>query len=265
MSHLLCRGIFHLFVVFGLVLAGAATGAASQQMPSFPEDALTLRDDVYLQLLRPGVWRHVSFEDLPGIGPFPSNGLVVSAAEGVLLIDTAWNPEQTAAVLDWAERELGAVRALIVTHAHGDRMGGISEVHARAIPSLAYTATAEFAQASGAGRIQQAVPSPYGLEPWGLAGEIYFPGGAHTADNAVVYLAQSQVLAGSCMVRAMAMQSMGNTADADMTAWPASIMRLQQRYPAVEVVVPGHGLPGGAELLRHTLDILKATSGAANE
>ena len=38
-------------------------------------------------------------------------------------------------------------------------------------------------------------------------------------------------------------------ADADLLAWPDSLRRISARYPKAEVVIPGHGLPGGPELL----------------
>ena len=34
-------------------------------------------------------------------------------------------------------------------------------------------------------------------------------------------------------------------ADADLAEWPTSVERIQKHYPEAEVVIPGHGLPGG--------------------
>jgi hypothetical protein len=49
---------------------------------------------------------------------------------------------------------------------------------------------------------------------------------------------------------------MGNTTQADLEGWPRAIATLQQRYRDVRVVVPGHGEPGGPELLVHTRELL---------
>ena len=39
---------------------------------------------------------------------------------------------------------------------------------------------------------------------------------------------------------------------------PNAVGRLQKRYSQTELVVPGHGEPGGRELLAHTLELLAA-------
>jgi metallo-beta-lactamase class B len=59
------------------------------------------------------------------------------------------------------------------------------------------------------------------------------------------------------MVRDLTTESMGNTEDADLAAWPSTIARVIAAYPAVRIVVPGHGALGGLELLRHTQALLK--------
>ena len=50
----------------------------------------------------------------------------------------------------------------------------------------------------------------------------------------------------------------GNVADADLAEWPTSVERIQKHYPEAEVVIPGHGLPGGLDLLQHTANVVKA-------
>jgi len=44
----------------------------------------------------------------------------------------------------------------------------------------------------------------------------------------------------------------GKLSDADIDAWSASIQRVMERYPEATVVIPGHGVPGGLDLLDHT-------------
>ena len=95
------------------------------------------------------------------------------------------------------------------------------------------------------------------LERFGVSGELFFPGPGHTADNATVWLQENRVLAGGCLVRALTATSMGNTSEADLESWPRAIAALQARYPDVGIVVPGHGEPGGPELLAHTRELLR--------
>ena len=225
--------------------------------PSAPRGATALQADVFVQPIAPGVWRHVSYKRYPDSGYFPSNGLIVAGPDGALIIDTAWDTKQTARVLDWVEVNVGPARALLITHAHDDRMGGIAEADRRHIPSYALSETVQRARERGWPPIQHAVTSVFRLETLGVPGELFFPGPAHTVDNATVWLQETQVLAGGCLVRAAAATSMGNTSDADLNAWPRAITMLQERYPRVRLVVPGHGEPGGPELLAHTRDLLE--------
>jgi metallo-beta-lactamase class B len=87
--------------------------------------------------------------------------------------------------------------------------------------------------------------------------DIGYFGPAHTPDNIVVYLPDDRVLFGGCMVKSMASMNAGNTQDADMRNWPKAISGLLGKYRDATQVVPGHGEPGGLELLHHTLDLLK--------
>ena len=52
--------------------------------------------------------------------------------------------------------------------------------------------------------------------------------------------------------------SAGNVADADLAEWPTSVERIKEKhYPEAEVVIPGHGLPGGLNLLQHTANVVQ--------
>ena len=85
--------------------------------------------------------------------------------------------------------------------------------------------------------------------------EVFYPGAGHARDNVMVWLPQSGVLFGGCAVRAAGTTALGNVADADLTSWPVAIRRAIERYGEANVVVPGLGEPGGADLLRHTLTL----------
>ncbi|MCG8588674.1 MAG: subclass B1 metallo-beta-lactamase [Proteobacteria bacterium] len=226
-------------------------------LPEPPPDAFELSRDVFVQPVVPGAWRHVSYRRFP-TGMFPSNGLVVRTSEGALVVDTAWNPAQTAKILDWAERQVGPVAAVLITHAHDDRLGGIEAVHERGIESVALSLTAELARRDGWPAPTRIVPSGFSLEPYGIAGEFFFPGAGHSPDNAVVYFEDAAVLAGTCMIRSERAETLGNLGDANVTSWPDAVRAIRDRYPRVEVVVPGHGPLGNAQLLVHTLRLLEA-------
>ena len=63
------------------------------------------------------------------------------------------------------------------------------------------------------------------------------------------------------MVREQAGTSVGNLADASLETWEAALAAVRARVPAPRVVVPGHGEPGDAGLLDHTLTLVRAARG----
>ena len=82
--------------------------------------------------------------------------------------------------------------------------------------------------------------------------ELFYPGAAHSTDNLVVYVPSANVLYGGCAVHELSSTSAGNVADADLAEWPTSVERIQKHYPEAEVVIPGHGLPGGLDFCSST-------------
>jgi glyoxylase-like metal-dependent hydrolase (beta-lactamase superfamily II) len=82
--------------------------------------------------------------------------------------------------------------------------------------------------------------------------EVYYPGPTHTDDNVVVWFPERGLMFGGCMI--LAGDQVGNTADADMDAWPVSVARLAQFE--IDTLIPGHGDRTGIALLDHTISLL---------
>ena len=242
-----------------IALAGAC--ALATPLPAGAADAAIAKisDDLQIRQLAPGVWMHTSWNTLPTGMRYPSNGLLVREDQGCLLIDTAWGEAPTRSLLDWIDRELHlrVVRA-IVTHAHDDRMGGAAVLVERHIPFSSHPLTRVLA-AKKHWPAPETIP---GIEAAGSAVtsgtvEIFYPGPAHTPDNIMVWIPQAKILFAGCAVKDAPARNLGNVEDADLANWPRAIRRTQQRYPEAKVVVPGHGEPGAAELLQHTLDLCR--------
>ena len=235
----------------------AAKPDTEQDPPSAPEPEPVF-GPVEFTKLTSDVWLHTSYKSLPEIGPFPSNGLIVKTSQGPVLVDTAWNDEQTNRILDWSEQTLGApIEHLIVTHAHDDKMGGVGALHQRSIATHALRQTNEAARPRSLVPTRESFDLAEGqaVEIGGV--EVFHPGAGHTEDNVVVFIASTHVLFGGCLVRPGASGSLGNTADADVDHWDDAVQRLVQRYGKLaEHVVPSHGPPGGPELLEHTIELV---------
>ena len=182
----------------------------------------------------------------------------------MVLIDTAWTPEATEALLGRLKKEQGLVGGMaILTHAHDDRMGGLDVAHAQGFMTWAASATKRDARRRGLGEPQVSIRADHQVFTLpGATLDVFHPGPGHTRDNVVVYHRESGVLFGGCLVRAANAAGLGNTADADIDAWASSIAKLQEAFPDARIVVPGHGAPGGPELLEHTKALAEA---AAND
>jgi len=220
-----------------------------------PDSSERSDDEVTVRRIADGVWMHTSWKTFDGGVRFLSNGLIVEHEGGLLLVDTAWGVEPTERLLDWIAENLRLpVTNAVVTHFHDDRLGGGSVLRGRGIPTVASALTIELAEEDPAISGARAVSVAELAEGYRLDGvEVRFPGAAHSRDNLVVWLPDRKVLFGGCAVRPMEMTGLGNTADADVEAWPRSIERLVEVYPDASIVVPSHGAPGGPELLTHTL------------
>lgn len=207
--------------------------------------------------LADGVWLHTSWREIPGYGPFPANGLVVVHGGSATLIDTPW-PEADTPRLDAWLRERGIrLKYALVTHSHADSTAGLAWLNAAGVATYASRRTNELLASRG--EAQAGAVFEDGL-PAELAGivEMHFPGPGHTEDNHVAWLPGPGILFGGCLVKSLESAGLGNVADARIEAWAGTVAGLERRYPAVRVVVPGHGAPGDAGLLAHTARLVEA-------
>lgn len=205
-----------------------------------------------IEPLAAGIWRHTTWKLLQNGTPFPSSGLLVMGSRLALLIDTTWPIHEMEPLLAKTRGLVGnRLLSLAVTHAHDDRMSGIEIARGQGIRSYAHILTQEDAPGRGL---------PLADSTWkgqkkrfhlgGTAVELFYPGPGHTRDNIVAYVEGAGVFFGGCMLRS---SGLGNTADADLSEWPSSMDRVMKEYgDRTTIAVPGHGDPGGPELLERT-------------
>ena len=229
--------------------------AAGTILPTGP---VRIDDDLFVEPIADGVWLHTSYLQLERFGNTPANGLVVVAGRDAALIDTPWTDDQTRRLITWvAERQQASINTVVVTHSHQDCAGGLRAAHRAGARSYGLARSAELAEARGAEPPQVRFTDRLDIQLSGRSLELRFMGPGHTEDTIVVWLPDVQVLFGGCLVRSAAATTLGYTAEADLARWPATIEALQKRYGHARLIVPGHGRPGGAELLAHTLDLLR--------
>ncbi|MFD2785791.1 subclass B1 metallo-beta-lactamase [Hymenobacter rubripertinctus] len=193
-------------------------------------------------------------------GPVASNGLLVRTSQGILLVDTAWDPDQTRQLLQWVADSLHErVRLAIITQAATARPGGLAVLRSQHIRVYSSPATA----ARWHQQYPQQLAPTAALKPCTLirAGrtrlELFFPGPGQTPDNVVAWLPRHRILFGGALVRPQAATGLGPGPEANLKQWPGSLRAMQRRYAKARVVVPAHGLSGDLRLLTHTQDLLR--------
>ncbi|RRB02670.1 subclass B1 metallo-beta-lactamase [Larkinella rosea] len=197
----------------------------------------------------------------------PSNGLIIKTDDGVVLVDTGWdtdgNTDNSRQLLQWVADNLRQpVRLCIVTHAHGDRVGGIREMRKAGIRVVSTPLTAQNSVKQGYDAPDAILPNDttftIGKEPI----RCYFPGEGHTSDNIVVWLPNQRILHGGCFVKSVAAFGMGFLGDANLKEWGNSIRRVKKQFGTAKTVVPGHEEWSDTRSLDHTLRLLEKHAAA---
>ena len=217
--------------------------------------------------------------------PWSANSLLIRfSQEEFLLVDTPWENTATELLHKWIlELEPLAQLTVINTHFHRDNLGGNDYLVRAGIPVYGSTKTIELlADTQGSGDRSSWMNNPeyeefyqvFELTPLvaptqtfvledGLELEIanqtiqiFWPGPGHTYDNVVVYFPDKKLLFGGCLIKALESQNPGNLRDAFPELWPGSIQKVMKKYPETHLVIPGHGAPGGPELLPHTIAVI---------
>lgn len=191
----------------------------------------------------------------------PSNGLIIKTNDGIVLVDTGWDTkddtDNTRQLLQWiADTLRQPVRLCIVTHAHEDRVGGISELRKAGIRVISTPLTAQKSVKLGYEAPEGILPTDTTLTIGQVPIRCYFPGEGHTSDNIVVWLPNQQILHGGCFVKSVATFGMGNIADANLNEWGNSVRRVIAQFGTAKIVIPGHEEWSDTQALEHTLRLL---------
>lgn len=216
--------------------------------------------ELEISFLDRGVYLHTSFKHIEGYGLVGSNGLVVLEEGKAYIVDTPWSPEDTEKLVGWVEDKGYVVKSGLSTHSHEDRAGGIGFLNSESVTTYTSELTDRILKESGKERAEITFSGSGFSLGSGLI-EIFYPGAGHTVDNLVVWLPKSKILFGGCLVRSVSDENLGYVGEASIDSWEGSIDNLIARYPEAGLVVPGHGLQGGVELLKHTKRLAKAASG----
>lgn len=220
--------------------------------------------------------------------PWESNSLIVKASDKELvLIDTPYTDEATEQMLEFIDKEIKPKNiTAVLTGFHIDNLGGTRCLIQHRIPVFGSDMTCKLIdERSGTTQKQMldwlqnpeqekyqkaysemkfskpdhifSIEKGLKLKKGNLSFEVYFPGESHSPDNLTVYIKELNLLFGGCMIKSQESPNLGFTGDANMSEWPISVMKVQEKYPEAQWVIPHHGKWGGVALLQHTLDLFK--------
>jgi metallo-beta-lactamase class B len=197
---------------------------------------------------------HISYLKYEG-GRVPCNGLIYINKGEVIVFDTPTDNQASTELINWIQATLKTkIKAVVVNHSHTDCLGGLLVFHQNKIPSYSLKLTQQFAKKDKVTVPLNGFDNQLILTIGGAKIINRFFGEGHTRDNIVSYIPSEKIMFGGCLIKAMKADK-GNLADANVKAWPETVKKVKKAYPEVKFVVPGHGVPGGAELLDYTIQL----------
>lgn len=237
------------FILLLIIISCSSTLAAQQTAVQ------QIGEDIQLLRLTDHTFIHRSYKVFEGFGRVPSNGLIYIVDSMCVIFDTPVTPKTTVRLLDYLTEDMGLeVKGVVVNHFHEDCTGGLDSVHARGITTYASRKTVDLCITEGRTAPMKKFGKKKVLKIGGKKIVNYYPGPGHSVDNIVSYLPEEQVLFGGCLIKSNG-AGRGNTADAVLEKWSATVEKVQKKFPEATQIVPGHGHAGGRELLEFTITL----------
>jgi metallo-beta-lactamase class B len=220
---------------------------------------IIIADGLSVIKLKENLYQHISDLEYQS-NTVKCNGLIYINEGEAIICDTPTNDEYSALLLAWIKTVHPdiTVKAIIVNHFHSDCLGGLKEFHKAGIKSYGHKLGPELMKLNGdtLDVPQNLFETELALKVGGTKVHNFYPGEAHTRDNIVTWIPSESTIFGGCMVKSID-ATKGNLADANVQAWPTTIRSIKSKYPSAKIIIPGHGDPGGQELLEYTIRLFE--------
>jgi metallo-beta-lactamase class B len=221
---------------------------------------IIISKDIELIRLSENAYIHVSYSDIEGYGRVSSNGLIFINGSDAFLFDTPMTESLTEELVSWLGKSMKLkISGFVPNHWHSDCIGGFGYLKTQNIESYANQMTIDIARSKGLPVPATGFKDSLQLQLGDKLIQCYYPGPAHSMDNIVVWIPSEKILFAGCMVKSLDSKNLGNVVDGDLAAYPNTIENLIKKYPDAKIVIPGHGQPGGIDLIIHTQELLKAS------
>ncbi|MCB9397675.1 MAG: MBL fold metallo-hydrolase [Acidobacteria bacterium] len=205
---------------------------------------------------------------------FLANAYVVTSESGVVVIDTLFIQSDINRLISAVEATAKPLKAIVITHPHPDHYNGIYGLLQKFPGTPVYASQATIDGIHETAEPKRAFWKPqYGAEypeqtafpdqVWANGESIRLAdiefrlenlGPGEASDTNVLYLPQSQALFVGDLVYN---QLHPWLAEGRSREWLQSLQHLQSQFPQVKTLYPGHGLPGGKELLEAQMGYIR--------
>jgi metallo-beta-lactamase class B len=190
--------------------------------------------------------------------PYPSNSMYMVTTAGIVLFDTPWDSTQFQPLLDSLEkRHHQKVILCIPGHFHADRTAGLEFLKQKGIKTFSSKMTYDLCKLRNEKQAAFYFTKDTSFKIGNHQFQTYYPGAGHSKDNIVTWFPEEKILYGGCFIKSTETTSLGNIADANLTAWPASIEKTIQKFSHPKYVIPGHLSWENNKGLEHTLQLLQ--------
>lgn len=222
-------------------------------------EPIEINNDLQIIKLTNTCYLYTGWADMGKWGRIGSNGLVVVAKGKAFLIDSPTIESQTVELAWWFDKNLDVkFESFVPGHWHDDCVGGMAWLNRNKVKTYACNKTNNILASKGGEQAVESFSDSLTLAVGNINIELYFLGGGHTTDNIVVWIPSEKLLFGGCMIKDIEATNIGNTSDAaPLNEWLQTIERIEQKFPDVKCIIPGHGKIGGKELLKHTKQIIE--------
>ena len=229
-----------------------------------------------LRQIQPGVWFREG--DLLKYGH--SNNIVIEMRDYLIVVDANFPSGARATLADIKKATAKPVRYVFDTHHHGDhaygnavwtRAGAITLAHRNVAEEMKRYEPKRWQEAQSRGDVKelnlataepprQTFDTTFRLEDGARQVEFLHFGWAHTRGDGFVYLPKERIL---CTGDAVVNGAWNYTGDAHIENWPEVVGAAEKL--GVRTVLPGHGAPGGPELLTGQAQFFRELLGAVRK
>ncbi|WP_044117801.1 subclass B1 metallo-beta-lactamase [Alkaliflexus imshenetskii] len=224
-----------------------------------PDSIVQINSDLRLIHITDSIFVHESLDEDLVWGRYTSNGLIIIRKGEAIMVDTPTNNQKTRQLVEFIQQEWDVrLSRLIIGHFHADCMGGLEYIQSIGVESISGNLTIGKCKELNLPMPDRSFSHQMVIPFHDTEVICYYLGGGHTIDNIIVWLPMEKLLFGGCLIKSLESRGLGNLSDAVPLLWKETVENVIRHCPNVQWVIPGHGQPGGPELLTHTIDLVDA-------